>query len=208
MHSCSAGHGGQQGEGLAAPAAARVTSLRRAGCHRLADALAVGERTGLGLRQAVVDAAVLARGLFENAVRRAHVLEAAGPQCSEAAPASSSPQSFEAIVTPTLTPVVILAAPLLSSAAYFPPLRVQRCCGVHRRQVVVGQLGDVVCAGAGVVPHGGSHSVVGIVLSHLQEVGEFAGTGGHAADAARRGGRPSRRRVVGVARRVAADEKL
>lgn len=122
MHSCSTGHGGQQGERLAAPTAARVASLGRAGCHRLPDTLAVGERTGLSLRQAVVDAAVLARGLFEKGVGRVHVLEAAGPQGSEAAPASSSPQSFEAIVTPTLTPVVILAAPLLSSAAYFPPL--------------------------------------------------------------------------------------
>lgn len=74
--------------------------------------------------------------------------------------------------------------------------------------MVVGQLGDVVSAGAGVVPHGGAHGVVGIVLSHLQQVGQFARTGGHAADTARRGGRPSRRRVVGVPRRMAADEKL
>lgn len=91
VHSCPAGHGGQQGEGLAATAAAGVTSLRRAGSHRLADTLAVAERACLGLRQAVVDATVLARGLFENAVGRVRVLEAVGPQGSQAAPTSSSP---------------------------------------------------------------------------------------------------------------------
>lgn len=102
----------------------------------------------------------------------------------------------------------MLAAPLLSSAAHFPPLRVQRRRRIGRRQMVVGQLGDVVRAGAGVVADWEAHGVVGIVLSHLQQVGEFAGSRWHTADAARCGGRPSRRRVVGFHRRMAADENL